>query len=150
MGMSPNWFIVNIADAHALETETLGKGALFEDPFGSFPEFGINVRVMPPGKPASRYHVENAQEAFLVLDGSAVALVDGEEREMVKGDFLHLPPGVPHAIVAGPEGATVLMAGTRKGEDHTFEFPEHELADKHGLPREQPQPSPTKLGTVPW
>ena len=43
----------------------------FESALWTFPHFGINVRVLSAGKPASMYHAEAGQEAFLVLQASA-------------------------------------------------------------------------------
>lgn len=46
-----------------------GKMARFEDPDDPFPQIGINIFVLEPGKPNCRYHRENAQEDLLVLSG---------------------------------------------------------------------------------
>jgi uncharacterized cupin superfamily protein len=110
------WFVVNVADARATESQRFGKGARFEGRGDArFPEFGINVRVVEPGQPASLYHRENAQEAFLVLSGECLLIVEQQERPLRKGDFVHLPSGTAHVLVgAGTEPAAVLMVGTRK------------------------------------
>jgi uncharacterized cupin superfamily protein len=108
------WFVVNVADAHATESRRFGASVRFENE-SRFPEFGINVRVLQPGQPASLYHRENAQEAFLVLSGECLLIVEDEERPLRKGDFVHLPAGTPHVLVGAGDGpASVLMVGTRK------------------------------------
>jgi mannose-6-phosphate isomerase-like protein (cupin superfamily) len=119
-GLAPEgdgWFIVNVAEARGLEFDRFGPAALFEGA-SRFPEFGINVQVLQPGEPSGLYHRENAQEAFLVLSGECIAIVEDEERPMRKGDFLHSPAGCNHIIVGAGDGpSAVLMAGTRKGDD---------------------------------
>jgi uncharacterized cupin superfamily protein len=103
------------ADIHRRRTRVLAKveeaplrhdekGLVPEGRVGTFPEFGINVRVLQPGQPAAMYHREGAQEAFLALSGECVVIVEEEERPMRKGDFLHLPPGVspPQPATIGP------------------------------------------------
>src|SRR4051812_18299725 len=69
------WFVVNVADAVAMGTDDSVYGTIFEGQFGGFPHFGINVRVLGPGRPAAMYHAESGQEAFLVLQGEAVLIV---------------------------------------------------------------------------
>jgi uncharacterized cupin superfamily protein len=126
------WFIVNIADSQGLRAEGRGSGAMFEGSIGDFPQFGINVRLLEPGTPASMYHREDRQEAFLVLDGECVAVVEDEERTMRKGDFLHLPAGTAHTIVgAGNAPSSVLMVGART-KDPRIEWPASEAAARHG------------------
>jgi uncharacterized cupin superfamily protein len=125
------WFVVNVADARAINTNGFGRGARFEGE-SRFPGLGINVRVLEPGEPASMYHREGASEAFVVLGGECLAIIEDQVRPMVKGDFLFTPPGTAHVIVgAGDEACAVLMAGSREGETEIF-FPASEVAAKHG------------------
>jgi uncharacterized cupin superfamily protein len=126
------WFIVNIAESQGAHTERFGDGCMFERRVGTFPEFGINVRVLQPGQPASMYHREDAQEAFLVLSGECVAIVEDEERPMHKGDFLHLPSGTAHVLVGAGNGpCSVLMVGARK-QPLEIEFPASDAAARYG------------------
>jgi len=163
-GLTPEgdgWFIVNIADSQGLTEKTRGSGAMFEAGIGDFPEFGINVRLLEPGQPASMYHREERQEAFLVLDGECVAIVEDEERPMRKGDFLHLPAGTAHVIVGAGDGpSSVLMVGSRSA-DIGISFPVSEAAARHGASVEEETtdgavanagiaPQHAKLGKVPW
>ena len=108
------WFVVNAAEAAGMTTERFGSAAAFEGA-QRFAEFGINVRVLAPGQPASLYHRENAQEAYLVVAGEALAIVEEQERPMGPGDLLHLPAGTAHVLVGAGDGpAIVVMCGTRK------------------------------------
>ena len=114
------WYVVNMADAQGVHTERFGNACLFENrPDHRFPEFGINVHVLEPGQPNALYHRESAQEAFLVLSGEAVAIVEDQERPLRKGDFLYAPAGTAHVLIgAGDAPCAVLMVGTRKEPEH--------------------------------
>ena len=61
--------------AQGRHTERFGDGCRFEGS-ARFGELGMNVRVLRPGQPASLYHRESAEEAFLVIDGECVAIVE--------------------------------------------------------------------------
>ena len=153
------WFVVNVADARATESERFGASVRFEDE-NRFPEFGINVRVVQPGQPASLYHRENAQEAFVVLSGECLLIVEEQERPLRKGDFVHLSAGTAHVLVGAGEGpASVLMVGTRKDPEELL-YEVHEAAGRFGASAERettdeqaaygPNPlSDTRLG-LPW
>ena len=58
--------------------------------------------MLEPGQPASVYHVESVQEAFLVLSGECLAVIDGEERTLRAWDFVHCPPDT-RTSSSGPE-----------------------------------------------
>lgn len=127
------WFIVNVADSQGMTTESFGSGTRFESMEHPFPEFGINVRVLEPGQPCALYHREAAQEAFLVLSGEVIAIVEDQERTMRKGDLLHVPPETAHIIVGAGSGASsVLMVGTRKDGPADVFYPVSEPAAKYG------------------
>lgn len=159
-GVSPEtdgWFIVNVADASGLRSERFGGGTRFETPENPFPEFGINVRLLEPGEPASLYHRESAQEAFFVIHGECLAIVEDEERPMRAGDLLYTPPGAAHVLVGAGEGACmVLMVGTRK-DDIDMLYPVSRVAARYGASVERetsdpeeayadtPRPVPTRL-----
>ncbi len=88
------------------------------------------------------YHRENAQEAFLVLAGTCVLIVEGEERPLGPWDFFHCPPRTKHVIVgAGIEPALVLGVGARKGQ---ASYPVDEAAVRHGGGVEQKTDSPSE------
>jgi uncharacterized cupin superfamily protein len=155
------WFIVNVAEATGMHTNRFGDACRFEVAAARFPEFGINVRVLAPGQPNCLYHRENAQEAFLVLSGECLAIVEEEERRMRAGDFLYTPPGTAHVVVGAGEGpCAVLMVGTRKSPEDLL-YPVSEVAAKYGASVEretsdeeeayagvEAQAGP--LGRVPW
>lgn len=134
-GMKPQgdgWFVVNMAEAVALGIDESHYGFIFEGEEGRFPHFGINVRILAPGKPAAVYHAEAGQEAFLVFEGECTLIVEGEERTLRQWDFFHCPPSTAHVIVgAGDAPCVVLMVGARNaGED--LLYPADPVAAKHG------------------
>ena len=55
---------------------------------------------VPPGKESFVYHSHYREEEWIyVLSGRGVAEIDGEEHELVVGDFVGFPaPQVPHHL----------------------------------------------------
>jgi uncharacterized cupin superfamily protein len=138
---APGWFIVNIAQAAGWRSPRFGESVHFEGAW-RFPQFGINVRRLAPGQPSGLYHREGAQEAYVILRGSAIAIIEGQERLVEAGDFVHLPAGTAHTIVgAGDEPCLVLMVGARAGEP-TGEYPDSAAAANHGAASRLPTTDP--------
>jgi hypothetical protein len=66
-----------------------------------------------PGEAAtqsSTMHWSNTLDLILVVDGSTTMVLETEERELFPGDCVVMN-GIDHAMVAGPEGSTVLTVG---------------------------------------
>jgi len=137
------WFIVNLADAAGRGSDRFGKSARLEgEGEARFSQFAINVRVLEPGEPNCLYHRENLQEAFLVLGGECIAIVEEEERPMRKGDFLNAPPGTNHVFVGAGDGpCTILMVGSRSIPEEVV-YPVSEVAAKHAASVEEETPDP--------
>jgi uncharacterized cupin superfamily protein len=107
------WFVLNARESRWKEEGPLGSYCNFEGK-KRFPQLGINISVLEPGERIGMYHRENAQEAFLVLEGECTLIVEGEERRLRAWDFFHCPPGTEHIIVAGEgQRAVVLAVGGR-------------------------------------
>lgn len=107
------WFIVNARESRWRDAGPLGVYCTFEGK-RRFPHFGINVSVLEPGQSIAMYHRENGQEAFFVLAGACLVIVENEERPLEKWDFFHCAPGTEHVIVAtGEQPAVVLAVGAR-------------------------------------
>jgi len=136
-GLTPvtdGWFVVNVRDAEWWFAESRGARCAFENEYGNpaveFDQLGINVTVLEPGQTVL-YHAEANQEAFLVLSGECVLLVEGEERRLRAWDFFHAPPWTEHGFAgAGEEPCVILMAGARVGPG--VRYPRSELAARHG------------------
>ncbi len=136
------WFVVNARDARWVHRE--GRGAVLsftgwwetDDEAEwrrvmSFPQLGVNLFVLAPGETMSVYHGEAAQEDFLVLSGECVLLIEGEERTLVRWDFIHCPAWTEHTIVGAGEDPCVILAVGSRGADG-IRFPVDEAAQKHG------------------
>jgi quercetin dioxygenase-like cupin family protein len=79
--------------------------------------FGINWIELPPNA-FGREHDEAEtmqEEVNLVVRGSGVYRVDGEEIAVREGTFLRFDPETTRVPVAGPEGMTLLAVGARRG-----------------------------------
>jgi uncharacterized cupin superfamily protein len=127
------WFVVNVADAPAYVNPDFGRAVAFEREGDAFEQIGINLTWLEPGRPASIYHSEAAQEAFLVLHGEATLVVEDQERPLRRWDFVHMPPETPHVIVGAGDGPCgVLMIGARLGGAQGIRFPVSEAAARYG------------------
>src|SRR4051794_4022529 len=106
-----------------------------------FPQLGIAVAVLAPGKPSGLYHSESDQEDFLVLSGECLLLVEGEERRLGAWDFVHCPPGTEHVFIgAGDAPCTLLALGGRTRDGVVYPRAELALRHKAGVPTETSSP----------
>ena len=89
--------------------------------------------MLEPGQFNARYHRENAQEAFLVLSGECLLVVEGQERRLASGDFFHSPPLTGHVFIGAGDGpCAILMVGGRAKEWCEGEgFPVDATAARH-------------------
>jgi uncharacterized cupin superfamily protein len=77
---------------------------------------GLNHVVVEPGQRAWPLHWHTMEEeAFFVLAGTGVALLDDQEHPVRAGSVLIRPPAsrVAHALRGGEDGMTYLAYGTR-------------------------------------
>jgi quercetin dioxygenase-like cupin family protein len=74
---------------------------------------GIEVSlVTQPAGIAPPLHVHHEHsEAFYLLDGGMRYRAGDDVHELVAGDFVHLPAGVPHAFRVGKAGVRYLALG---------------------------------------
>jgi uncharacterized cupin superfamily protein len=161
-GLKPQgdgWFVVNVADAHALGADADEYTFPFEAAHRDFPHFGINITVLGPGRRGAMYHAEPAQEAFLVLDGECLLIVEDQERRLRQWDFVHCPPGTPHVLVGAGDGrCALLMVGARNAGPGIV-YPPSPVAARHGAAVEEETGSsemayagwaPLEPGRYPW
>ena len=154
-GLAPvtdGWCVVNARDAAWVEHDVFGRRCKFDtdgrvasarpglEPI-MFPEIGYTLTVLHPGKPSGLYHAEDAQEDFFVVSGSCLAIVEDEERQLTRYDFLHCPAGTSHVFVGGPDGCVLLMIGNRATRTGIV-YPVSEVARSHGAGAEQQTNSP--------
>jgi uncharacterized cupin superfamily protein len=129
---SDGWFVLNLNDALAVRNDAKG-GAVYpiEGREARFTDFGVNVRVLPPGQPNALYHAETGQEGFLVLSGRCTLIVEEEERNLRQWDYFHCPSETHHIFVgAGDEPCVILMIGARPKVE-TLHYPVSEIAARY-------------------
>jgi len=108
------WFVMNARDARwnnrpGRQSVTFtGQTEWESDTY--FPQLGVNLAVLAPGEPNSMYHWETETEAFLVLSGEALLIVEGQERSLRQWDFVHCPPKTEHVILGAGNGPCVVLA----------------------------------------
>jgi uncharacterized cupin superfamily protein len=105
----PGWFVVSARGARWRYAE--GRGSVC--PFGDEEEFsqvGVNLFVLASGEPMGMYHWEADQEDFLVLAGEGLLIVEGEERQLRRWDFVHCQAGTRHVIIGAGDGPCVVLA----------------------------------------
>jgi len=107
------WFVLNAREARWRQGEGRGAYGIFEGEPG-FSQVGVHLVALGPGEPMAMYHWEADQEDFLVLDGEALLIVEGEERPLRQWDFVHCPAETKHVILgAGTASCLVLAVGAR-------------------------------------
>jgi len=133
------WFVLNARDARWLDRPGRGLRCSFEGE-RPFAQLGFSLFVLEPGEPIGLYHREAGQEDFLLLEGEAVLIVEGEERPLRAWDFVHCPPETKHTIVGAGTGPCVVVAiGARDrstGPDWGG-YTVDEAAARHGASVEQ-------------
>jgi len=79
--------------------------------------FGINWFEIPPNTEGNEHDEENTrqEEVNVVIRGSGVYRVDGEEIPIRVGTFMRFDPETMRVPVAGPEGLTIIAVGARRG-----------------------------------
>lgn len=141
---SDGWFVLNLADAAAWRNEEKGGAVVpFEPENVRFTDFGVNVHTIWPGEPSAMYHSESVREAFLVLSGECILVVEEQERPLRQWDFFHCPAGTRHIFVGAGEGpCSILMIGGRPEVRRTLNYPVSEVAAKHGASVAKETPNP--------
>ena len=79
--------------------------------------FGINWFELGPDV-VGRVHDETdsgQEEVNIVVRGSGVYRVDGEDVQVREGDFLRFDPETTRCPGAGPNGMTLIAVGARRG-----------------------------------
>ena len=135
------WYVVNVKDARWVASPDFGRRCLFEKEGESFSDIGINLMLLEPGKPACRYHRENAQEDFLVL--STIHSAKGQEWDVVF--VLNAADGcIPSDMATGSpeqveEERRLLYVAMTRARDHLhvvhplrfFVRQQHRHGDRH-------------------
>jgi uncharacterized cupin superfamily protein len=127
-------FVVNVAEATWEASPGWGRVCDFELGRARFPDFGINLCVLEPGEVSSMYHGEDGQEDFLVVSGTCLLMLEGEERPLKAWDFVHCPAWTPHTFVGAGDGpCAIVMAGARRdGVEPPCVYPVDPVAARRG------------------
>ena len=134
------WFVLNGARARWTKD---GNGAWCSFAGGDRQgeDFNAHLVVLWPGVASSKYHAEDVQEGFLVIEGECLALVEDEERTLRRWDYLHCPAGTFHTFVGAGDGpCVVVMLGAHGG----VHYPVNELAAKYGASAAAPTDKPVE------
>jgi len=70
-----------------------------------------------PGWVTKTHHHYN-DETVYILRGQMTITIDGNECGLNEGDFIHIPPNVPHRGVVGPEGMTQMKVFSPVRQDY--------------------------------
>ncbi len=60
------------------------------------------------GQATERHYHARSEEIYLIVAGGGLLEIDGDERVVVPGDAILIPPGARHRIEAGDDGARFL------------------------------------------
>jgi len=133
------WFVLNMRDAEWRHVDGRGAVCIVGDDFEGerrFEQLGLNPFVLRPGEPMAMYHWEADQEAFLVVSGEAVLIIEGEERQLRAWDFVHCPPKTKHVIIGEGSGPCLVIAiGAR--ERDSLGFSVDDVAKRYGASVEE-------------
>jgi uncharacterized cupin superfamily protein len=109
------WFVVNAREARWRQRPGRGDSLPFtgwsdHEAETYFPQVGVVLFVLGPGEPIGMYHWEANQEDFLVLSGEALLIIEGQERQLRRWDFVHCPARTDHIIIGVGSGPCAVLA----------------------------------------
>ena len=79
--------------------------------------FGINWFELPANAEGKEHDERDSQqeEVNVVIEGSGIWRVDGDEVPVRRGTFMRFDPEALRQPVAGPDGMTFIAIGARRG-----------------------------------
>jgi mannose-6-phosphate isomerase-like protein (cupin superfamily) len=79
--------------------------------------FGINWFELPPNAEGFEHNEQESrqEEVNVIIEGSGVYRVEGEEIPVERGSVLRFDPETTRVPVAGPDGLTMVAVGARRG-----------------------------------
>jgi len=78
-------------------------------------DLNATIVVWPPGEGPAEHVNDSRDVLYVVLEGAARLVVDGETHELQTGDALIVEKRRSRALVAGGEGVRYLTAHVRRG-----------------------------------
>ncbi|MBF6352466.1 MULTISPECIES: cupin domain-containing protein [Nocardia] len=114
--------LVRSGDAATLQDGALSLITLLADAGDTGGALTANKATFSKGSPGAPSHFHTAAtEMFLVLDGSMRFLLGDEIVRLERGDFLTVPPTVPHAFAPAPDSEAELLVVFTPGL-HRFDY----------------------------
>src|SRR3954454_2595210 len=101
------WFLGSLVTVKAAAEDTGGRVSVVEF-------------LNPPGFAPPLHRHLHEDEMFLVLEGEARFLCDGEDLAAGPGDFVLLPAGLPHSFLVGSSGPLRTLQITTPGGFEAF------------------------------
>lgn len=83
--------------------------------------FTLIHSAVPPGDSTPLHRHTDMDESFYVLRGSYTVTCGDDVFKVSVGEFVHLPRGLPHKYVAGPEGGEKLIFAHPGGIERFFD-----------------------------
>ena len=105
----------------------------------------------PPGDRTPLHRHAEMDESFYVLRGNYTVTCGDDVFEVSTGEFVHLPRGMPHKYVAGPDGGEKLLLGHPGGLEQFFDEWDagnsdvHDIGSRHGIEFLEQRPSRSKF-----
>lgn len=107
----------SVVRVHDIESAGPGGAVRFVRRQLGVQSFGINWFELPPNT-VGREHDEidsGQEEVVVVISGSGLYRIDGEEVPVDVGTFLRFDPETTRVPVAGPAGMTLVAVGAKPG-----------------------------------
>jgi quercetin 2,3-dioxygenase len=105
---------------------------------------GITAVEGPRGASTPAHRHGSSHEGIFVLDGRLRVHVDGEERELIGGDYLQMPAGVAHGHEVASDFARFLSIVGPAGPERLHELA-GEAAEQRVFPPDGPPADPERL-----
>ena len=101
-------FFPAVAARAAFGPDQLQKLDCFETP-----RLFVGLNSFEPGQSQRIHAHQGADKFYLVLSGKATVTVGDESREVLAGDLVLAPAGVPHGVPVAHERTVMLVGITR-------------------------------------
>ena len=98
---------MDVASYEALEPFTTKDGSTIREYLHS-PAQSLAEATLDPGQSTQRHYHALSEEIYLLIAGGGTMEIDGETRQVEKGDAILIPPGAWHELEAGPAGVRLL------------------------------------------
>jgi quercetin dioxygenase-like cupin family protein len=98
---------VEVARYDALVPFTTKDGSTIRE-YLHTPAQSLAEAALDAGQATERHYHRRSEEIYLIVAGGGRLEVDGEERDVVAGDAILIPPGAWHTLAAGEAGARLL------------------------------------------